>query len=97
MPKRILLLSYFYPPDLSAGSFRSAALVKALRIQGGAQLQLDVVTTQPNRYQNPHQNSSNILILSTSIPRITVNRPKSSLARVLPTSREAKSRLGQQA
>lgn len=51
MPKRILLLSYFYPPDLSAGSFRSAALVKALRIQGGAQLQLDVVTTQPNRYQ----------------------------------------------
>lgn len=50
MTKRILFLSFFYPPDLSAGSFRSAALVKALRSQGGEQLHLDVVTTQPNRY-----------------------------------------------
>ncbi|MNM35740.1 putative glycosyl transferase [compost metagenome] len=50
MKKRILFLSFFYPPDLSAGSFRSAALVNALRLQGGEQLHLDVVTTQPNRY-----------------------------------------------
>lgn len=51
MTTRILFLSFFYPPDLSAGSFRSAALVKALRLQGGEKLHLDVVTTQPNRYQ----------------------------------------------
>lgn len=51
MTTRILFLSFFYPPDLSAGSFRSAALVKALRLQGGEQLYLDVLTTQPNRYQ----------------------------------------------
>lgn len=50
MTTRILFLSFFYPPDLSAGSFRSAALVKALRLQGGEQLYLDVLTTQPNRY-----------------------------------------------
>lgn len=52
MTKRILFLSFFYPPDLSAGSFRSAALVEALSLQGGERLLLDVVTTQPNRYQS---------------------------------------------
>lgn len=52
MKKRILFLSFFYPPDLSAGSFRSAALVKALRLHGGEQLHLDVITTQPNRYSS---------------------------------------------
>lgn len=51
MSQRILFLSFFYPPDLSAGSFRSAALVKALRAQGEG-LSLDVLTTQPNRYQS---------------------------------------------
>lgn len=51
MSQRILFLSFFYPPDLSAGSFRSAALVKALRAQGKG-LSLDVLTTQPNRYQS---------------------------------------------
>lgn len=51
MSKRILFLSYFYPPDLSAGSFRSAALVKVLRAKEEG-LSIDVVTTQPNRYQS---------------------------------------------
>lgn len=51
MSKRILFLSFFYPPDLSAGSFRSAALVKALRAQGTG-VSIDVLTTQPNRYQS---------------------------------------------
>lgn len=52
MPKRILFLSFFYPPDLSAGSFRSVALIKALRAQLLADVQIDVLTTQPNRYQS---------------------------------------------
>ncbi len=50
MPKRILLLTFFYPPDLSAGSFRAQALVDALRRRAGADMQIDVLTTQPNRY-----------------------------------------------
>ena len=50
MPKRILLLTFFYPPDLSAGSFRAQALVEALREQSGDGVQIDVLTTQPNRY-----------------------------------------------
>ena len=49
--KRILILSLYYPPDLSAGSFRTAALVEALRRQS-AELRIDVVTTLPNRYHS---------------------------------------------
>lgn len=52
MPKRILFLSFFYPPDLSAGSFRAVALVKALRAQASGNVQIDLLTTQPNRYQS---------------------------------------------
>ncbi|RYD31154.1 MAG: hypothetical protein EOP86_18510 [Verrucomicrobiaceae bacterium] len=33
MARRILLLTFFYPPDLSAGSFRAQALVEAMRLQ----------------------------------------------------------------
>ncbi len=50
MPRRILLLTFFYPPDLSAGSFRAKALVDALRAYRGKPVQVDVLTTQPNRY-----------------------------------------------
>lgn len=50
MPRRILLLTFFYPPDLSAGSFRAKALVDALRACRGKPVQVDVLTTQPNRY-----------------------------------------------
>ena len=47
---RVLLLTFYYPADLSAGSFRAKALVDALRRQGGDDLSIDVVTTVPNRY-----------------------------------------------
>ncbi|MDO9418365.1 glycosyltransferase family 4 protein [Pararhizobium sp.] len=50
MTRRILLLTYYYPPDLSAGSFRATSLVKALVEQGGGDLEIDVITTMPNRY-----------------------------------------------
>ncbi|ERI50957.1 hypothetical protein N878_01570 [Pseudomonas sp. EGD-AK9] len=43
-------MTFFYPPDLSAGSFRARALVDALRRHAGADIQIDVLTTQPNRY-----------------------------------------------
>ena len=49
---RILLLTFYFPPDLCAGSFRAAALVEALREQGPAELDIDVLTTLPNRYNS---------------------------------------------
>ncbi|MFO7908028.1 MAG: glycosyltransferase, partial [Pirellulaceae bacterium] len=47
---KILLLSFYYPPDLCAGSFRAAALVEALREVGRDTATIDVMTTRPNRY-----------------------------------------------
>ncbi|MBN8431783.1 glycosyltransferase family 4 protein [Microbulbifer salipaludis] len=48
--RRILLLSYYFPPDLSAGSFRSKALVDALMRRFGSKVTLHVIAAQPNRY-----------------------------------------------
>jgi glycosyltransferase involved in cell wall biosynthesis len=48
---KILILSFYYPPDLSAGSFRVIGLVKALMDVVDKDIQIEVITTQPNRYR----------------------------------------------
>jgi len=48
---KILVLSFYYQPDLSAGSFRATALVDALRQQMPPGSTIHVVTTLPNRYR----------------------------------------------
>jgi len=50
--KRILILSFYYRPDLSAGSFRTTALVEALLEQQTSKIKIDVITTLPNRYSS---------------------------------------------
>jgi glycosyltransferase involved in cell wall biosynthesis len=47
---KILLLSFYYPPDLCAGSFRCKALVDALTKANQTNLEIEVFTTHPNRY-----------------------------------------------
>ena len=47
---KILVLSFYYQPDLSAGSFRTTALVQALSAILPGDAQIDVITTMPNRY-----------------------------------------------
>lgn len=49
---RILVLSFYYTPDLSAGSFRIAALVPCLLAAAPAGTTIDVLTTLPNRYHS---------------------------------------------
>ena len=49
---KILILSFYYPPDLSAGSFRTAALVAQLESGLPAGSEIDILTTQPNRYHS---------------------------------------------
>ena len=49
---KILILSFYYQPDLSAGSFRCNALVKNLSRNN---VQIHVVTTSPNRYSSFRQ------------------------------------------
>lgn len=48
---RVLLLTFYFQPDLCAGSFRAAALAKALR-EIDPSVEVDVVTTLPNRYSS---------------------------------------------
>ena len=48
----VLLLTYYFEPDLSAGSFRNTPLAHELAGQLGDAGQVHVVTTQPNRYQS---------------------------------------------
>jgi len=45
---KILVLSFYYKPDLSAGSFRSSGLIEQLKIY--KDIEVEVVTTLPNRY-----------------------------------------------
>ena len=51
MNRRLLILTLYYPPDLSACSFRAIALVDAVR-QAAPELTIDVVTSLPNRYHS---------------------------------------------
>jgi glycosyltransferase involved in cell wall biosynthesis len=53
---RILLLSFYYPPDIGPGSLRAKSIVDALQVvserAGVTNLSIDVLTTQPNRYHS---------------------------------------------
>lgn len=49
---RILFLSFYYKPDLCAGSFRATALAEALSKKIGKADELHVLTTRPNRYRS---------------------------------------------
>lgn len=49
---RILFLSFYFEPDLSAGSFRNTALLNELLNQAPDYTSIDVITTLPSRYSN---------------------------------------------
>lgn len=48
---KLLLLTFYFHPDLSAGSFRATALTKALK-EIDPSIEVDVITTLPNRYSS---------------------------------------------
>ena len=49
---KILVLTFYYKPDLCAGSFRATPLVDALRKLMPNDSNIDVITTLPNRYSS---------------------------------------------
>lgn len=67
---KLLILSFYYQPDLSAGSFRTTALVEALLEQLPANAHIDLITTLPNRYSSF---SSGAPALEEH-PRLTIRR-----------------------
>ena len=72
--KRILYLSFYFEPDLCAGSFRNSPLAKELALQFGSENEVVVITTQPNRYNSfkveaaPFEKFGNLIIHRISIP-----------------------------
>ena len=71
---RILFLTFYFEPDLSAGSFRATALVKSLSKRLSPDDTIHVVTTMPNRYHTyqinapSHEMRGNIEIDRISMP-----------------------------
>lgn len=49
---KILILTFYFPPDFCAGSFRSSALVESLLQKIAKDDSIEVITTMPNRYQS---------------------------------------------
>ena len=69
---KILFLSFYFPPDLSAGSFRSNSLVKSLRSTGIKFLEIEVITTLPNRYSSFYEDAPTF----EKCPGLTIHRIK---------------------
>ena len=72
---KILVISFHYEPDLCAGSFRTTAFVHKLRQIVSADVEIEVVTTLPNRYAtytaNAHafERDSNLTIHRIRLPK----------------------------
>lgn len=69
---RILILSFYYSPDLSAGSFRTTALVQALLKRLPEDAHIEVITTLPNRYRSFSNEAPEV----EELPRLTIRRVK---------------------
>lgn len=71
---RILVLSFYYEPDLCAGSFRNTTMVNALSGLLNNNDELEVITTLPNRYHTFsaeaqfYEEIGNIKIRRTMLP-----------------------------
>lgn len=72
--KRIVLISYFYEPDLSAGSFRNTALSKVLsRLAATQDCMVEVYTSTPNRYESYQVDAS---LEEERLDNLTIHRVK---------------------
>ncbi|MDA9324125.1 glycosyltransferase family 4 protein [bacterium] len=67
---KLLVLSFYFQPDLCAGSFRASALVEQLNT---SDLEIEVVTTAPNRYSSFKQKAGSYEVMDgIHIHRITL-------------------------
>jgi len=71
---KIVFFSFYYPPDLCAGSFRAIALVQALSFKINSEDEIHVITTHPNRYASYAVNADN----EESYENVTIHRIKVS-------------------
>ena len=72
--KNILYLSFYFEPDLCAGSFRNTPLAKELAHQLDGKATVDLITTLPNRYSTfqaaapEHEEIGNLKVSRVRIP-----------------------------
>jgi len=69
---KILILSFYYSPDLCPGSFRCTAFVEQLRHLVGPTDQIEVITTIPNRYATFNVQAPEV----ENQPQVTIRRIK---------------------
>lgn len=78
---RILLLSFYYPPYIGPGPLRAKSIVDALLAVGGEEMQVDVLTTLPNRYHTLEVTAPLVEQFGpVSITRIALPEHKSGMA-----------------
>ena len=71
---KTLYLTFYFEPDLCAGSFRNTTLAKTLSERIGDKGAIDIITTQPNRYKTynvvapPYEKIGNLRIHRIEIP-----------------------------
>ena len=76
---RILLLTFYYPPDLGPTSLRPKSIVDSLLDQNLPELKIDVLTTVPNRYHTQNiKKIKNLENNSVSIHRVKIPKHKNN-------------------
>ncbi|MGB0778421.1 MAG: glycosyltransferase family 4 protein [Flavobacteriaceae bacterium] len=78
---KILFLTYYFEPDLCAGSFRNSSLFHALRDNLPKGSTLEVITTHPNRYNSyiVDANDKKSFTKNVTVNRIRIPKHKSGL------------------
>jgi hypothetical protein len=71
---KILFLTFYYEPDLCAGSFRNTALSKILLNKIASSDKIEVITTMPNRYHS-FKNEANTSELNKNIEIFRIELP----------------------
>jgi glycosyltransferase involved in cell wall biosynthesis len=72
--RKILILTFYFKPDLCAGSFRSTAFIPSVLKFAGDNVDIEILTTMPNRYHSFKndalgvEHSRNILIKRIKLP-----------------------------
>jgi len=77
---RVLVLSFYYQPDLSAGSFRAKSIVDELVNILPENSHIDVITTMPNRYSTFEDNAKEFEVSGiVSITRVKLSSHKGGM------------------
>lgn len=77
---KIVFFTFYYPPDLCAGSFRAISLAQALAKKIGTDDELHVITTHPNRYATHRVEADDVEVDGKiTIHRIAVPRHQSGM------------------